>query len=175
MELYKEDSDKLALTREYFTSLVPPTDNYEKVLWLNRLKDELSWLALVCGSESYSTLEHIKNTKEESPDYEIVPIWSDKNESDVDWDLLKEELPDAYEKSLSFPPTAAAALIGMDKITELCITEAGEERVRHASNPSVGKLKKALTKSEQPRYIKVVRKQTGSEIVLKAKSFPQIE
>ena len=175
MELYEDDVNKLALTKDYFGGLVPPTNNYEKVLWLNKLQKELSWLALMCGSESYNTLELIKRTKEESPDYEIVQTWSDKNESEVDWDLLKEELPDAYEKSLSFPPTAAAALIGMDKITELCIAEAGEERVRDASNPTIGKLRKALTKNEQPRYIKVARKQTGVEIVMKAKSVPQLE
>ena len=33
------------------------------------------------------------------------------------WDLLEEELPEVYEKSLSFPATAAAALVGLDKIT----------------------------------------------------------
>jgi len=175
MELYEEDSNKLALTKDYFANLVPPTNNYEKVLWLNRLKEELSWLALICGSESYNTLEHIKNTKEESPDYEVIPTWSDKNESDVDWDLLKEELPGAYEKSLSFTPAAASALIGMDKITELCVSEVGEERVKDASNPTIGKLKKALSKNEQPRYIKAVRKQTGCEIVMKAKNVPRIE
>lgn len=175
MKVYEDDVRELALTKDYFMSLVPPENNYERVLWLNKLQKEFSRMALLCSSESTAVMEHIKSTKEESPDYEIVQKWCDKNESEVDWDLLEEELPEVYEKSLSFPATAAAALVGLDKITEFCISEVGDDRVRAASNPTIGNLKKALSKNEQPRYIKIVRRQNGEEIVMKAKNVPRIE
>lgn len=148
----KEDDVKDILP--LIMSLDIPDDPLDRVKWMKEMaqqmitagQDMMAWASVQLGE--------LKREGYESEHHRIEPVFSNRKESWLDEDKLREEHPDLWKKCLSLKPSEAAKLLGgQDELTKIVIEKVGEQRVISSSNVSLSKARKVLSASEIEEYV----------------------
>lgn len=149
-------------------SLDIPDDPLDRVKWMKELaqqmitagEDMMAWASIQLGE--------LKREGYESELHRIEPVFSNRKESWLDEDKLRDEHPELWKMCLTLKPTEAAKLLGgPEELAKLVIEKVGEQRVIHASNASLTKARKVLSASELAEYVTESYPELEPEIVRK--------
>ena len=135
-------------------SLEIPEDPLDRVAWMKEMASQLIIAGQDMASWASIQLGELKREGYESELHRIEPVFSNRKESWLDEDRLRDDNPELWKKCLSLKPTEAAKLLGgADELTKIVIDKVGEDRVIMSSNASLTKARKVLSAAEIAEYV----------------------
>lgn len=151
----------------HYVAECEPEDKLGAVLYYRDLENFFTELADNARAKATLGINEAVNEGYASDKWDVVPHFADKNTSEVDYDLVKEENRGAWNRAHTMTAADMVKALGEDEVRRKVICLKGLDWFFENSKITIGNLKEQLTKEEQEKYIKKVKKQEGYDIIPK--------
>lgn len=134
-----------------------PVNQFEQLMYYERVYGKLLELQEQVAKRISTLKEELSGITTDTK-YHLVDVFDNKKTTIIDTDGLKNDNPELYRKCLSITGSNAIKLIGEDKLYQLCLKYAGEERTLLSSSLTLKRMKQVMTKEEYEKYTSEIYK-----------------